>query len=122
MQNFNPETAENNQDIERHWAIKAFMHAETYFNLISTTKNVKLTSIDSELYVAFRSTFPDMNLTNIDEIKDFKTEESKAKWRNLISKYENKIEDFNFGTLLRNKSNKDYGPDNSFFGFFFYNK
>jgi predicted transposase YbfD/YdcC len=114
---FDPNNAENNEDIERHWAIKAFQHAETYFNMISNipSEKMKLTPIDKELYKSFRTEFPDMNLMKIDEVKDFKSEEAKSKWRKFISIYENDIEDFNFGTLLRNRANEDYGPDNAFF-------
>jgi hypothetical protein len=39
---FDAETADNNPDIEKQWAVKALMHAETYFNLISTFPDVKL--------------------------------------------------------------------------------
>ena len=57
-----------------------------------------------------------MQLDELKEIEDFKTEVAKAKWRDWINKYEKKVEDFNFGTLLRNRAAEDYGPDNSFFG------
>ncbi|KAJ3274952.1 polysaccharide biosynthesis domain containing protein 1 [Terramyces sp. JEL0728] len=112
------ETAQNNEDIEKHWAIKAFQHAEVYFNLLSSVPapKIKLTKNDDELYAAFRAEFKDLDIKSIDEMKDFKTEEKKKQWRTLIEKYEHLVEDFNFGTLLRNRAGEDYGPDNSFFG------
>ncbi|KAJ3313118.1 polysaccharide biosynthesis domain containing protein 1 [Boothiomyces sp. JEL0838] len=112
------ENAQNNEDIERHWAMKAFQHAEVYFNLISSvpSSKINLTKHDDELYTAFRADFKDLDINSIDEMKDFKTEEKKKQWRALIEKYEHLVEDFNFGTLLRNRAAEDYGPDNSFFG------
>ncbi|KAJ3262105.1 hypothetical protein HK103_003948 [Boothiomyces macroporosus] len=104
------ENAQNNEDIERHWAMKAFQHAEVYFNLISSvpSSKINLTKHDDELYTAFRADFKDLDINSIDEMKDFKTEEKKKQWRALIEKYEHLVEDFNFGTLLRNRAAEDY--------------
>lgn len=108
-------------DIEKHWAMKAYCHAETYFNLLTSipSEKIKLTAIDKEIYTAFRSTFPDMPVEAIDELIHFKSDTAKTKWRDFIASFEpQSVEDFNFGSLLRNRSNEDYGPDNSFFGTF----
>lgn len=117
MQNFDPETAENHPDIEKQWAVKAMTHAEAYFKLITSYKgsNLKLTKIDDEMYADFRKEWPDLDVSKLHEMKDFKTEKSKAKWRDWIKKYEDKVKDFNFGTILRVDASQDYGPDNAFF-------
>ncbi|KAI8918726.1 putative polysaccharide biosynthesis protein [Entophlyctis helioformis] len=114
---FDPETAENHPDIEKQWAVKSFHHAETYFKLVNAVppRQLKLTSIDEEIHAAFRFEFPDLNVGELREMEDFKTEAAKAKWRNFINQYQNKVEDFNFGTLLRNRCGEDYGPNNAFF-------
>lgn len=39
---FDPETAENNPDIEKQWAVKAFDHAETYMRLLSAVDSTRL--------------------------------------------------------------------------------
>ncbi|KAH9274364.1 hypothetical protein BASA83_003362 [Batrachochytrium salamandrivorans] len=111
------ENAENFEDIEKQWAVKSFHHAETYFKLVSSVpaRQVKLTPIDDEIYTAFRGEFPDLNVGVLKELEDFKTEKAKAKWRDFIMKYEKKVQDFNFGTLLRNRSGEDYAQDNCFF-------
>ncbi|KAL2911445.1 hypothetical protein HK105_209096 [Polyrhizophydium stewartii] len=111
------ENAENLPDIEKQWAVKSFHHAETYFRLVSAVhpRRIKLTPIDDEIYAAFREEFPDLVLENLRELEDFKSEKAKAKWRNFIMKYETKVEDYNFGTLLRNRCGEDYGPNNCFF-------
>ncbi|KAJ3331277.1 polysaccharide biosynthesis domain containing protein 1 [Blyttiomyces sp. JEL0837] len=92
-------------------------HAETYFKLISNmdASKLRLTRIDDEIYEDFKKTFPGLPLDSLREIEDFKNEESKAKWRDFVNKYEKKVADYNFGTLLRTRVGEDYGPDNAFF-------
>ena len=117
-------------DIEKQWAVKAFHHAETYFSLISKfdAASLKLTRLDDEIYEDFKTQFPDLDVQNLDEMRDFKNEAAKAKWRDFImkyddfiinlftSRYEKRVQDYNFGTLLRNRSAEDYGEHNCFFG------
>lgn len=114
MNNFDPETAQNNEDVEHHWALKAMMHAETYFNMLTSLPKVKLTPNDDLLYSEFRASFPDLKIQDIVE-DDLKSEEQKGKWRAFIDKNQHLVEDYNFGTLLRNNTLLDYGPENSFF-------
>jgi hypothetical protein len=98
-----------------HWATKAFQHADTYFNIICTIpcEKVKLTPKDDLIYNNFKAEFPDFKLDLINE-QVFKSIEAKEKWRNFIAQFENEIEDYNFGTLLRNDCKEPYGPQNSF--------
>jgi hypothetical protein len=116
MSTFDPETAENHPDIEKQWAVKAMHQAETYIKLIQAvdTKKIKLTRLDDEIYKHFRSEFPDMELHELRVDKDFKSEAAKEKWRQFLQKYE-KVADYNFGTLLRIRSDQDYTEENSFF-------
>jgi len=74
-----------------------------------------LIRIDDEIYEDFKSTFPGFKIDNIDE-EEIKSEKAKVAWRNFIMKYENKIEDYNFGTLLRIKAPGAYTPENTTFG------
>ncbi|KAJ3091035.1 polysaccharide biosynthesis domain containing protein 1 [Quaeritorhiza haematococci] len=110
-------TAFGLEDIEKQWAVKALHHAETYFKLISAVDaaRLKLTPIDDEIYEDFRKNFAEINVAALNEMEEFKTEKAKAKWRDFIMRYEKKVQDYNFGTLLRIRSNEDYGPDNGFF-------
>jgi hypothetical protein len=39
---FDPETAENNPDIEKQWAVKSWCHAETYSNLLAAVDPARL--------------------------------------------------------------------------------
>ncbi|KAJ3016273.1 UNVERIFIED_CONTAM: hypothetical protein HDU68_012286 [Siphonaria sp. JEL0065] len=116
-QPFSAETAENHEDVEKIWSVKALHHAETYFNLISKIdgSKLRLTKIDDEIYADFKATFPETNVAELKEFEEFKTDVAKEKWREWIKKFEAKVQDFNYGTLLRNRAAEEYGPDNAFF-------
>ncbi|KAJ3067371.1 polysaccharide biosynthesis domain containing protein 1 [Podochytrium sp. JEL0797] len=114
---FSAETAENHEDVEKIWSVKALHHAEIYFNIISSTdaSKLRLTRYDDEIYVEFKAAFPEINVNELKEIEDFKTDAAKEKWREWVKKFEGKIVDFNYGTLLRTRAGEDYGPENAFF-------
>ncbi|CAG8634155.1 8651_t:CDS:2 [Paraglomus brasilianum] len=106
----------NLPDIEKQWVVKATHHAETYFNIINSidAKTFNLTKIDDEIYDDFMKTFPEVNLSDVDE-DQLKSPEGKVKWREWIMKYENRVNDYNFGTLLRKNVKGDYTEDNTIF-------
>eukprot|EP00835_Amoeboradix_gromovi_P002224 NODE_121_length_18880_cov_0.205687.p9 type:complete len:146 gc:universal NODE_121_length_18880_cov_0.205687:11201-10764(-) len=101
-------------DIEKQWAVKALHHAETYENLISAIKgsSLKLTKWDQEIYEAFKETF-EMNVDILDP-KWFKAEEYKLKWRDFIKLFE-KVNEYNFGSLVRIDCTKGYTEENTLF-------
>ncbi|CAO3695540.1 unnamed protein product [Umbelopsis ramanniana] len=105
------------QDIEKQWAVKAMHHAETYFKLISSIdgSKLRLTGIDDEIYADFTETFPEIDVQHLDE-QHFKTEAAKAKWRDWINKYEKRVNEYNFGSLLRIDPRDDYTEQNTMFG------
>ncbi|KAJ2768512.1 hypothetical protein GGI18_005580, partial [Coemansia linderi] len=47
--------------------------------------------------------------------RDFKSDVAKAKWREFMNKYENKVKDYNFGSLLRIDCTGDYSEENTMF-------
>ncbi|KAG2179696.1 hypothetical protein INT44_006544 [Umbelopsis vinacea] len=113
------------QDIEKQWAVKAMHHAETYFKLISAIDGSKLrltgkliysvtSSIDDEIYADFTETFPEIDVQHLDE-EHFKTDKAKAKWRDFINKYEKRVNEYNFGSLLRIDPRDDYTEQNTMF-------
>jgi hypothetical protein len=73
-----------------------------------------LTPYDDIIYKQFREDFPDMKVDVINEERDLKSENAKFKWRKFIEKFD-KLDDFNFGTLLRTNASEEFGPDNSMF-------
>ncbi|KAJ8928382.1 hypothetical protein NQ314_019047 [Rhamnusium bicolor] len=108
------EEFENDQSLETMWAIKAFEHAEIYFNILCSVdpKHLKLTPVDDTIYKVFRDEFPtlDIRLIKEDELKSTK---EKAKWRPFCERFKNLVEDYSFGTLLRADAWGDYKEENT---------
>lgn len=114
MSTFNAETAENLEDIEKQFAVVAVEQAETYWSLLTKIKGSKLrlTKYDEEIYETFMEWFPEYQ--NVERLKKFtedelKTKEAKEKWRKYCALFEKKVEDYNFGTLLRTDASAEYG-------------
>ncbi|PWA31951.1 hypothetical protein CCH79_00019294, partial [Gambusia affinis] len=107
----------NDPRLEVMWAMKAYNHAEVYFNLISSVdpKFLKLTKVDDQIYSSFRETFKDLDVKRLKE-EDLKSDEAKQTWRPFCNQFEGVVEDFNYGTLLRLDCEKDYSEDNTIFG------
>ncbi|KAF7700878.1 protein PBDC1 [Silurus meridionalis] len=106
----------NDAQLEVMWAMKAYNHAEVYFNLISSVdpKYLKLTKNDDMIYSKFREDFPDFNIKILDP-ELLKSAEGKEKWRPFCNHFETLVEDFNYGTLLRLDCEKDYTEENTIF-------
>uniref|UniRef100_A0A5K4FE28 Polysacc_synt_4 domain-containing protein n=1 Tax=Schistosoma mansoni TaxID=6183 RepID=A0A5K4FE28_SCHMA len=105
----------NDPNIEIQWAEHCFRHAEAYFRLlcsVSDPSKLKLTALDDVIFDKFMGEFSDVQLDVISE-DSLKSEQSKAKWRAFCNAFEGKVEDFNFGTLLRLDASKGYFPENT---------
>ncbi|XP_066062431.1 protein PBDC1 isoform X1 [Chamaea fasciata] len=102
--------------VELAWAMKAHQHAHVYFNLISSVdpKFLKLTKADDRIYEEFRQTFRELRVDVLDP-EELKSEPAKAKWRPFCLAFEGLVEDFNFGTLLRLDSRREYSEENTIF-------
>lgn len=110
---FDAETADNLEDVERQFAVVAVEQAETYWGLITKIpgSKLRLTKYDDEIYETFLEHFPEY--ADVQRVKKFsedelKTKEAKERWRKFCMLFEKKIEDFNFGTLLRTDSGAEY--------------
>ncbi|KAK7895317.1 hypothetical protein WMY93_020642 [Mugilogobius chulae] len=106
----------NDPRLEAMWAIKASNHAEVYFNLISSVdpKFLKLTKVDDKLYTMFRESFKDLDIKQL-KTEDLKSDEAKERWRPFCNQFEGIVDDFNYGTLLRLDSEKEYTEENTIF-------
>ncbi|XP_019745716.1 protein PBDC1 [Hippocampus comes] len=106
----------NDERLEVMWAMKAYNHAEVYFNLISSVdpKFLKLTKMDDDIYSTFRETFEDLDIKVLHP-DQLKSAEAKERWRPFCNRYEGLVEDFNYGTLLRLDCQKDYTEENTIF-------
>ena len=45
-----------------------------------------------------------------------KSKAGKERWRSFINTYENKIDDYNFGTMLRSSPAEEYSQEETIFG------
>lgn len=119
MAKFDAEKAENFEDIEKQFAVKAVHQMETYWKLLHLIKGSKLTltKYDDEIYNTLLEDFPEYKdaqaAASLNE-DDMKSKEGKERWRNFCEKFKH-IDDYNFGTLLRTKSNEEYGEHNTMF-------
>ncbi|KAK9479550.1 putative polysaccharide biosynthesis protein [Lipomyces japonicus] len=117
---FDAETAENLEDIEKQFAVKAVMQAQTYWNLLEKVRGstLRLTNLDAEIYKHFIEEFPEYSTSeSVAEINEneMKSVKGKERWRKFMNAYEKAVNDFNFGTLLRTGSKNEYGEKTTIF-------
>lgn len=74
-------------------------------------KLLHLTPFDEAIYKIFREDFPILNVADMDE-DDMKSVKGKAKWRAFCERF-SKVDDYNYGTLLRVNCRKSYNQENS---------
>ena len=117
-QPFSAENADNLEEIEMQFAVKAVQQAETYWSLLEKIpgSKLKLTKHDDDIFNQLLEDF--LNLKNQAMlplfVKKMKSTSGKARWRAFCEKF-NEIEDYNFGTLLRLKANEEYSQDGTMF-------
>ncbi|KAI4735271.1 DUF757-domain-containing protein [Aureobasidium sp. EXF-12298] len=112
------EQQENFEDIEKQFAVKAVQHMTTYWSILEKVpgSKLRLTKIDDEIYEHFKKEFPDYDPKATINEDEMKSKAGKERWRNFINQYEKKVDDFNFGTLLRTNPAFEYGQDETIFG------
>lgn len=119
MSTFDPEQADNLEDIEKQFAVKAVHQAETYWTLLTKIPGSKLqlTKFDEDIYAKLLEDFPEFKdptyCKKISE-EEMKSPEGKIKWREFCEAF-NTIEDYNFGTLLRVDASDEYGQETTVF-------
>ncbi|KAM7194387.1 Polysaccharide biosynthesis domain containing protein [Rhypophila sp. PSN 637] len=115
---FNAEEADNFEDIEKQFAVKAVQHMTTYWAILEKVKgsSLRLTKLDDEIYEHLKTDFPEFDpAATIDE-DEMKSKAGKERWRNFMMKYEKKVDDYNFGTMLRSNPKWEYGEKETIFG------
>ncbi|KAL8997915.1 MAG: hypothetical protein Q9169_002908 [Polycauliona sp. 2 TL-2023] len=113
----NPDQAENFEDMEKQFAVKAVQHMTTYWAILEKMKGsqLRLTKIDDEILEHFQKDFPEFDPTETINEDTMKSKEGKERWRNFMMAYEKKIDDYNFGTLLRANPKFEYGEKETIF-------
>ncbi|KAI0975214.1 polysaccharide biosynthesis-domain-containing protein [Xylaria arbuscula] len=115
--NFDAENADNLEDIEKQFAVKAVQHLETYWAILQKVKGsaLRLTRMDDDILEHLKTDFPDFDpAATIDE-NEMKSKAGKERWRKFIMAYEKKIDDYNFGTMLRSSPKVEYEQDTTIF-------
>ncbi|ODV84978.1 hypothetical protein CANARDRAFT_28710 [[Candida] arabinofermentans NRRL YB-2248] len=96
----NAEDTDNLEDVEKAFSIKA------------------LTKYDDEIFEQLINDFPEFaipaNVAKINE-DDMKSGLGKERWRAFMKKFETLIDDYNFGTLLRDDSATEYTEHGTIF-------
>lgn len=116
---FDADNADNLEEIEKQFAVKAVNQAETYWGLLEKIpgSTLKLTKHDDDIFESLLQDFPEFKEpAKVAEIRELemKSPEGKKRWRDFCEKF-NEIEDYNFGTLLRTKSNEFYTQEGTIF-------
>ncbi|KAJ4992693.1 hypothetical protein SVAN01_01739 [Stagonosporopsis vannaccii] len=111
------EHADNFEDIEKQFAVKVVQHMETYWNILEKVRGstLRLTKLDDEIYEHFQKEFPDFDASATINEDEMKSKAGKERWRNFINQYEKKVDDFNFGAMLRASPKTDYTQDGTIF-------
>lgn len=116
-QKFDPETADNFEDMEKQFAVKAVHHMTVYWGILEKMpgSKLRLTRMDDEILENFKKEFPDFDPAEEINEDEMKSKAGKEKWRNFVNQYEKTVEDFNFGTMLRKSAKFEYGEKETIF-------
>jgi len=114
---FNAEEAGNMEDMEKQFAVKVVQHMQTYWSILEKVKGsaLRLTKMDEDIYSHLKEAFPEFDpAATIDE-DELKSKTGKQRWRDFMMAYEKKIDDYNFGTMVRNSAKVEYEEDTTIF-------
>ncbi|PQE13478.1 Duf757 domain-containing protein [Rutstroemia sp. NJR-2017a WRK4] len=108
--NFNPEEADNFED-------PVVQHMSTYWAILEKVRGsaLRLTKIDDEIYDHLKKDFPEFDPAATINEDEMKSKTGKERWRTFMMQYENRVDDFNFGTMLRSNPKWEYGQDETIF-------
>ncbi|MCJ1257419.1 hypothetical protein MMC24_005244 [Lignoscripta atroalba] len=112
-----PEQAENFEDMEKQFAVKAVQHMATYWAILEKMRGsrLRLTKMDDEIYEHFKRDFPEFDPRETIIEDEMKSKKGKERWRTFMMAYEKKVEDYNFGTMLRANPKFEYGEKETIF-------
>lgn len=90
----------------------------TYWSILEKVRGsqLRLTKMDNEILEHFKKDFPDFDIRGTVNEDEMKSKAGKERWRNFMKEYENKIEDYNFGTIIRSNPKFEYGEKETIFG------
>lgn len=91
---------------------------QTYWAILEKMKgsSLRLTKMDDEIYNHLKEAFPEFDPAAIVDEDEMKSKSGKERWRAFMMTYEKKVEDYNFGTMVRNNVKAEYEEDTTIFG------
>lgn len=72
--------------------------------------------MDDDIYNHLKETFPDFDPAKPLNEDEMKSKAGKEKWRPFMMTYENLVDDYNMGTMLRTSANVEYEEKTTIFG------
>lgn len=93
-------------------------HMSTYWSILEKVRGstLRLTKLDDDIYTHLKADFPEFDpAATIDE-DEMKSKTGKERWRKFLMAYEKKVDDYNFGTMLRADAKGEYGEKETIFG------
>ncbi|KAI9752948.1 MAG: hypothetical protein M1815_000205 [Lichina confinis] len=108
---------ENFEDIEKQFVVKAVQHMATYWKILGYRRGseLKLTKMDDEIHEHLKRDFPEFDPAKTVDEDEMKSKTGKEQWRKFMMVYEKKIDDYNFGTLVRTNPKFEYGEKETIF-------
>lgn len=90
----------------------------TYWAILEKVQGSKLrlTKMDDDIYEHLKKDFPEFDPAATINEDEMKSKTGKERWRTFMMAYEKKIDDYNFGTMLRAGPNMEYDQDTTIFG------
>lgn len=90
----------------------------TYWAILEKVRGstLRLTKIDDEIYEHLKTDFPEFKPEETINEDEMKSKTGKERWRKFMMAYEKKVDDYNFGTIVRLNPKWEYGQDETIFG------
>lgn len=90
----------------------------TYWAILEKVRGstLRLTKIDAEIYEHLKKDFPDFDASKTIDEDEMKSKAGKERWRKFMMAYEKKVDDYNFGTMMRANPKWEYGQNETIFG------
>lgn len=90
----------------------------TYWAILEKVKGsqLRLTKIDDEILEHLKTDFPEFDPAKTIDEDEMKSKTGKDRWRKFLMQYEKRVDDYNFGTMLRNSPKAEYSQEDTIFG------
>lgn len=120
-EDFDAENADNFEDIEKQFAVKAVQHLEIYWKMLTLRpgSQTSFTKIDEQIFTHLCIAFPQFSTregaSSVLDEDEMKSAGGKKAWRDFMMTYAKTVDDYNFGSLLRKDPKQGYEQENTIF-------